>query len=260
MVESNPASRRPLAAGDPAPFIVENSGAEAPFVLVCDHAGREVPAGLGRLGLPDVEFDRHIAWDIGAGDLSLLVGRALGACVIRQTYSRLVIDCNRDPARPDSIVEWSDGAAVPGNVGLSDEARAARVAAIHRPYHDAIAAELDRRGSAPTAMVLMHSFTPSMGGIARPWELGVLHLNNSPLSFAVLDLLRAEPGLTVGDNEPYSMDGTDYTAPFHAGSRGLDYLELEVRQDLIGDVEGRARIGALLVRLLPLALAKVGLG
>ena len=260
MGESNPASRRRLAAGDPAPFIVENSGAKAPVVLVCDHAGRAVPAALDRLGLPDHEFDRHIAWDIGAGELSLLVGRAMGACVIRQTYSRLVIDCNRDPARPDAIVERSDGTVVPGNAGLSEEERAARIAEIHRPYHDAIAAELDRRAAAPTALVLMHSFTPSMGGIARPWELGVLHLNNSPLSFAMLELLRAEPALTVGDNEPYSMDGTDYTAPFHAVSRGLDYLELEVRQDLIADAEGRARIGALLARLLPQALAKVGLG
>ncbi len=106
----------------------------------------------------------------------------------------------------------------------------------------------------------MHSFTPRMDGFDRPWELGVLHLNNSPLSFAMLALLQAEPGLTVGDNEPYAMDGIDYTAPFHAGPRGLDYLELEVRQDLIGDAKGRAQIGALLVRLLPLALARVGIG
>lgn len=260
MGESNPTSRRRLAAGDPAPFSVENAGAEAPVVLVCDHAGRAVPASLGRLGLPDREFDRHIAWDIGAGDLTLLIGRALGACVIRQTYSRLVIDCNRDPARPDAVVERSDGADVPGNIGLSAEDRAARVAEVHRPYHDAIAAELDRRGDAPTALVLMHSFTPSMGGVDRPWELGVLHLNNSPLCFAMLELLRAEPGLTIGDNEPYAMDGTDYTAPFHAITRGIDYLELEVRQDLIADAAGRGRIGELLVRLIPQALAKAGIG
>ena len=54
----------------------------------------------------------------------------------------------------------------------------------------------------------------------------------------------------IGDNEPYRMDGTDYTVPRHAIANGLDYLELEVRQDLIADPAGQAEVAALLAPLL----------
>jgi predicted N-formylglutamate amidohydrolase len=254
--ESAKLSKGLLAAGDPFPAVVDNSGAHAPVLLVCDHAGRAVPQRLGDLGLPPAEFERHIAWDIGAGALSRRLGAMLGAPVVAQAYSRLVIDCNRGPARADSIVEVSDGTTVPANVGLSAEAREARIAEVHAPYHARIAAELDRPWARPPAVVLIHSFTPVMNAFKRPWQMGVLHLHNSPLSVAMLRLLQGEDGLVVGDNEPYAMDGVDYTAPTHAMGRGLDYLELEIRQDLIADAEGQERFAALIARLLPQALAR----
>jgi predicted N-formylglutamate amidohydrolase len=72
----------------------------------------------------------------------------------------------------------------------------------------------------------------------------------------VLARLRTEPDLDpVGDNEPYRMDTVDFTVPHHAMKRGLDYLELEVRQDLIADEEGQAAVADRLARWLPEALA-----
>ena len=242
--------------GEPA--IVHGLGSRAPFLVVCDHAGRATPRVLGDMGVPPQGWDRHIAWDIGAAALADSLGQAWDAAVIKQRWSRLVIDCNRDPARPDAIPEASDGQPVPANVGLSEEARAARVAEVHTPYHAAITAELDARAAAgtPTLLVLVHSFTPRMAGFDRPWTLGVLHAGNSPASVAALELLQREPGETVGDNEPYAMDLIDYTAPTHATARGLDYLELEVRQDLIADAAGVARVAALLARVVPEALSR----
>lgn len=245
-----------LVAGDCAPAIVTNQGAAGPVVIVCDHAGRAVPTRLQSLGLPPEAFDRHIAWDIGAGEVSRRLGEALGACVIRQTYSRLVVDCNRAPDRSDLIVETSDGATIPANAALGVADRAARLKEIHEPYHLRIAAELDRRAmaSVPTAMVAVHSFTPELNGQARPWTVGVLHMGDSALSHTMLDLLAKEDSLVVGDNQPYVMDEVDYTIPRHAQARGLDYLEIEIRQDLIADPEGQSRITALLARLLTKAL------
>ena len=245
---------RVLGPSDPDPTIVQSAGAGARFLITCDHAGRRVPASLGDLGLPPEAFERHIAWDLGAGDLSARLGERLGACVISQAYSRLVIDCNRDPASPDAIPERSDGTAVPGNAGLTSDEIAARVGDIHAPYHAAIARELDRRGDRPTVLVFMHSFTPRLaGGPARPWHAGVLHEGSSAVSRAMLALLAAEGDLVVGDNQPYTMDGTDHSARRHALDRGLDYLELEVRQDLLADAAGRAAWADRLARLLPLA-------
>ncbi|MDB5443120.1 MAG: N-formylglutamate amidohydrolase [Phenylobacterium sp.] len=239
-------------------MIVHNPGAASPLLLLGDHAGRDIPPALADLGLPAADLDRHIAWDIGVGELGRRLAATLGATFIAQTVSRLVIDCNRAPERPDAICEVSDGTAIPGNAGLSAAARAARIAGVFAPYHAAIAAELDARAARgqPTVVVALHSFTPAMGGIARPWRFGVLHLGGSPFSDAVLKRLQAEPDQPcVGDNQPYEMDGTDYTVPHHAIGRGLDYLELEVRQDLIADAEGQAAVAARLARLLPLALA-----
>ena len=205
--------------GEPA--IVHGLGGRAPFLVVCDHAGRATPRALGDMGVPPQGWERHIAWDIGAAALADALGAAWGAAVIKQRWSRLVIDCNREPGRADAIPEVSDGQPIPANVGLSPEARAARVAEVHAPYHAAIAAELDARAAAevPTLLVLVHSFTPRMAGFDRPWTLGVLHAGNSPTSRAALDLLRREPGEVVGDNEPYAMDLVDHTAPTHATAR-----------------------------------------
>jgi predicted N-formylglutamate amidohydrolase len=216
---------------------------------VGDHAGREIPAGLHGLGLPPWALGLHIASDIGVAALGALLSDRLDATFVAQRYSRLAIDCNRDPDRPDAIVETSDTIAVPGNAALSTRARAARVAEIFAPYHARIAAEIDARQAAGRRPILLalHSFTPVMGADARPWRFGVLQMGGSPFSAAMLSALRAALGPDlVGDNEPYRMDGTDYTVPHHAIANGLDYLELEVRQDLIADAGGQGEIAALL--------------
>ncbi|WP_334164803.1 N-formylglutamate amidohydrolase [Phenylobacterium sp.] len=235
-----------------------NPGAASPFLLVGDHAGREVPRALGDLGIAAAEMDRHIAWDIGVAGLGRRLAARLDAAFVRQRYSRLVIDCNRDPRRPDAICEASDGTVIPANRGLSPQARAARVDEVFRPYHGAIADQLDARAGRPGVLVALHSFTPEMAGARRPWRFGVLHLEDSPLSAAMLRRLRADlPAAEVGDNQPYRMDGTDFTVPCHAHGRGMDYVELEVRQDLIAQEAGQAAVAELLARLLPLALRDV---
>lgn len=247
---------RPVESADPEPVFVQPGGSGARFLIICDHAGRSIPKSLGDLGLPPEAFERHIAWDIGALELARALGRALEGPVIAQRYSRLVIDCNRDPERADSIVEVSDGQLIPGNRQLSPEAAATRRRAVFDPYHAAIASALDARANSdpPPILLSVHSFTPSMHGQDRPWHLGVLHEGGSAYSRAVLARLMAEPDWVVGDNQPYAMDQIDYTIPHHAIGRGLDYLELEVRQDLIADPAGQARIAESVAPILRAAL------
>ncbi len=242
------------------PVRVQRAGARAACVLICDHAGRRVPERLGDLGVAAPDWDRHIAWDIGAAALTERLGEALEACTVMQAYSRLVIDCNRDPGRADCTPVMSDGTPVPGNMGLTPGRAAARVAQIHAPYHAAIAAELDARAASgrPALPVFVHSFTPRMNGLDRPWSFGVLHEGGSRLSLAMLAALREEAGHLTGDNEPYAMNDQDHSAPRHALARGLDYLELEVRQDLIADAAGVERVADILLRRLAEARAATG--
>jgi predicted N-formylglutamate amidohydrolase len=248
-----------LSSADPSPFVVENAGAESPFLLIGDHAGVAVPSTLGDLGLPPEEMARHIACDIGIAGMGALLSQALDATFIRQTYSRLVIDCNRGPGWADSIPPISDFTVIPANQSVSAQDAAARRDMIFQPYHDAISAALDARLATglPTVLISLHSFTPVMRGLPRPWTYGVLHEGNSPFSLAVIEQLRQRFGAAViGDNQPYSLSGAnDYSVPFHALARGLDYLEIEVRQDLITAPDGQAEAAALLAEVLPQALA-----
>jgi len=250
-----------LGARDPAPVSITNPQGGSAFLLVCDHAGLRVPARLGDLGVGVADWERHIAWDIGASGVCAALAPLLDAVCIEQVYSRLVIDCNRRPGHPTSIAPVSDGTRVPRNQSLGDAERMARVAEIFRPYHDAIAAEIDRRAAAGRATVLiaMHSFTPVMGGMARPWQAAVLHNRDPRLGQALAAELRMA-GFHVGDNEPYALsDESDYTVPVHAEQRGLPYVELEIRQDLVADRAGQRWWAQLLASALPRALKDCGI-
>ena len=219
-----------------------------------------MPSRLGTLGLSEPDLGRHIAWDIGVAGLGRRLSESLGATFIAQRFSRLVVDCNRDPARGDAMPAVSDGSVIPGNADLTPGERLARIAQVFTPYHAAIATELDARAARglPTLVVALHSFTPVMAGVVRPWRFGVLHLGGSRFSDALLARLRADPHTgEVGDNEPYAMDGIDFTVPHHAIGRGLDYAELEVRQDLLGDDAGQDAVAEILTRVLPGALSDI---
>ena len=243
-----------LGADDPPPFTVRNALGASPFVFIADHAGQRIPARLGDLGLSQADRDRHIGWDIGIAGVTERLADMLDAFAILQTYSRLVIDCNRPPLAPGSIVTVSDGIAVPGNQGLDEEAKTMRALEIFAPYHARITQELDRRStqSPPPVLVSMHSFTPVFSAFERPWHAGILYHRDTRLAHALLAALRAEPGLEVGDNQPYAVsDDSDYAIPVYGEQRGLLHVELEIRQDLIADATGQQQWAERLFRILP---------
>ena len=242
-----------LAADDPSPVRIINPQGPSPFLLIGDHAGNAIPSRMGSLDLSVKELSRHIGWDIGVAGLGERLAETIDAVFIRQTYSRLVIDCNRDPGQADAMPEMSDGTVISANAGLGQAERAARIAAIHAPYQAAIGAEIARRDAAgiETVLVSLHSFTPSMRGVDRPWEISILHGGGDErFSIALLRLLKRQPGMTVGDNEPYAMDIIDYTVPRHAFEAGRAYVEIEIRQDLLTTAEQQAGWASRLAPLL----------
>ena len=253
-----------MSAALPSPaeaFEVVNPAGSTPLLLVCDHASRRFPAHLGTLGVAEPDTFEHIAWDIGAAELTRGLATALDAPAVLCPWSRLVVDCNRRPADPSAFPEVSDRTVVPGNVSMTAEDREWRIRAIHTPYHAAIDAALDAmigRGVTP-AFVAVHSFTPLLGEIARPWHVGVLWDRDERLPRPVLAALRAVEGLHVGDNEPYSgRHPTDYTLHAHAAVRGLPCLGFEVRQDLLGTPAGIAYWTQTLSTALVAALSGAG--
>ncbi|MFV3074682.1 N-formylglutamate amidohydrolase [Niveispirillum fermenti] len=247
-----------LSAADPAPVRVINPDGASPLLLVCDHAGKAVPAALHGLGVEPADLDRHIGWDIGAAAVTEELARRLDATAVLSVYSRLVVDCNRWPDSPTLMPAISDGTPVPANAVLSESARIQRLEAFYHPYHDAISAarqHIAARGQSPV-LISIHSFTPQMNGFRRPWHVGVLWNRDGGLALPMLEALRAEPDLVVGDNEPYSArTGTDFTIIHHGEKAGLPVLMLEIRQDLIADAAGAGAWAERLARLLPAVLA-----
>jgi predicted N-formylglutamate amidohydrolase len=242
-----------LAAGEPAPWHLDGAQRRSACLFICDHAGSRIPRRLARLGLSKAQIERHIGWDIGAAALGRMLAKRLDAPLIVQRYSRLVIDCNRPLHSAESIVRYSDGQEIPGNRELSRAEADRRAREIFTPYHDCIRRTLDTRQQhgRPTLLISLHSFTPVLAGVARPWDIGLLYHRDARIARALLPLLRAEPGLVVGDNEPYALgDDSDYSIPEHGERRGLLHVEIEIRQDLIADAAGRRQWAQRLARLL----------
>src|ERR1700739_245214 len=230
-----------LEAQEVPPVHEDNALGRSPFLLTSDHYGRAIPRSLGDLGLPPSELTRHIAWDLGIAGVADALSKHLGAHLIAQRYSRLVIDCNRPPGVPSSIPRISEATIIPGNEALTRDAAQARREAIFDPYHRRIAEVIEARlrNSMPTVLVSLHSFTPVYAGIIRPWHIGTLYHRETRLPPLLLKWLRAEPDLVIGDNEPYAVrDETDYTIPVHGEARGRMNTGIAIRQALLADLTG----------------------
>ncbi len=226
---------RLLQTGDPEPVESINSTGASPLFLTCEHAGRAIPAALGDLGIPAAEMNRHIAYDVGAEGVARSLAERLDAALILQRYSRLVIDCNRPWSAPDLCAEISDSTPVPGNAGLSPAARRARWAAIHAPFHAALAGALARPGLA--GLISVHSFTPRRRSdpAPRPWPVGLLWRQDNPLARHLAAALAGDPDARpLGINAPYAIeDASDYTIPVQAEPRRLPHVLIELRNDLL---------------------------
>lgn len=242
-----------IAADEPAPFTQARRDGTSSFVIVVDHASARIPRQLGTLGLSASQLQTHIAWDIGALAVATEVAAALDAPLVAQNYSRLVIDCNRDPKVASSIPTVSETTHIPGNAQLGDEQRLARRRAIFDPYHAYISSLLDERAAAgrPTILVAQHSMTAVFKGCGREMHAAVLYNRERRFAGLVLEALRRESGLSIADNQPYFVsDETDYTIPRHGEARGLPHVELEIRQDLLLESRGQTEWAARLIRVL----------
>lgn len=237
-----------LGPDDPAP-VIRQAGNGSGWLVTVEHAGRAIPRKLGDLGLPTGEIDRHIGWDPGAFDLGCALADRLGAALVAQPYSRLVIDCNRPWGAPDLAPAASDGTEVKVNVGLSEAALRRRWDDIHAPFHAAIRDEAERglRG-----LIAVHTYDPQRrsDGAVRPWPVGLLWRQANPLAEGLARALAREASaLPLGLNEPYEIeDASDYTIPVHAEPGRLPHVLIEVRNDLLRTTASVAAMADLLTR------------
>jgi predicted N-formylglutamate amidohydrolase len=246
-----------LGPDEPSPYRIINSGGSSALLLVCDHASNRIPATLGDLGLSAADRERHIAWDIGAARVTEMLSELLDAQAILSGYSRLVIDPNRSLLDQTAVPALSDGTLVPGNLSLSQAAREQRAEALYWPYHNAVSALLEeylRRGEVP-ALVSIHSFTPVMYGLVRPWDMGFLWDKDPRLAVPLIRELCNHGTLRIGDNEPYSgRYPADFTVDYHGERSDLPHVGVEIRQDHLADEQGQERMARVLAGALEVVL------
>lgn len=227
------------------------------LIIICDHASNRLPPHYGGLGVDEAELERHIGYDIGVEPLSRMLAKRFHAPAVLTRFSRLLIDPNRGEDDPTLIMRLSDGAVVPGNARVDELERERRLNLYYRPYHAALAKLIDAclATGRPPVLLSIHSYTAVWRGNQRPWHCGLLWDQDPRLAVPMIRRLAAEPGLRVGDNEPYSGSLKNDTMYRHGSSRGLAHGLLEVRNDLIGDPAGvlqwADRLEAVLRDILP---------
>jgi predicted N-formylglutamate amidohydrolase len=222
-----------LKLGEMHPAQLINVTGPSPFLLICEHASNAVPTSLGTLGLQALDFERHIAYDMGTAGVTAALSKMLDCAAVMQRYSRLVYDCNRAPESPGAMPEKSEVFDIPGNVGLLPRQKLARVREIYRPFMRAIDDVIDDRTcrGQSTIVISIHSFTPVYFGNRRAVEVGLLFQHHDALA---RKLLHAFPGFDTQLNDPYGPEhGVMHLMNQIAAPRGLPHLMLEIRNDLI---------------------------
>lgn len=242
------------------PFHIIGKDRPSRWLITCDHATNFVPAcvGGGSLGIADEDMNRHIAYDVGAAGVTHHLSSLLDAPAILSNFSRLVIDPNRGEDDPTLLMRLYDGTIIPANRHADHTERERRIKAFHRPYHQAVGQLADRQEN--TVIVAMHSYTPQLNGYEmRPWHIAILHDRDSRLATPLIDRLRREPDLCVGENEPYGghLDGDSIDR--HAVAQGRVNVLIEIRNDLIETEEQQREWAERLAPVLTETLAEIGL-
>ena len=217
------------------------------ILVVGDHASNRVPDDID-LGIDPALLNEHVAIDVGVAGVAERMAGKSGTAAFLANVSRLVCDFNREEEAPAVIPHASDGHDIAGNL-FDISGREERLARFHRPYHQALAALLER--VPPALIVSLHSFTPSLKSRPeeqRPWHVGVLYNEDDRAARLAIPLLEAE-GLIVGDQQPYSGKLLNATMNRHGEAEGRPYLGIEVRQDQITDRGGQALWAERLARI-----------
>ena len=225
------------------------------LVLSCEHASWTLPPGVD-LGVPLDVLQSQASWDHGAYEIAVRLSEATGIHLHAGAFSRMFVDLNRGPDHPDVVPRISYGAPVPGNAALASGDRAARIAAFHAPYWDAVRRDVAARlvDCSEVLHLSSHTFDPALDPAKRTFEVGVLydpaHAFEAALAERLLFALR-RANIDVRANEPYSGVGfaicTSFRTQFGARYAGI---QLETSHAVTHAPGGCARIADAIVPFL----------
>jgi predicted N-formylglutamate amidohydrolase len=236
---------------------ITNASGQGGIVFVSEHASRYIPQELQNLGLSLELVDSHIAWDPGALHLAEKLSDAFDAPLVASSVSRLIYDCNRPPESIGAIPTKSENHVIPGNIDLTHGQRESRIEHIYVPFSNALESTLNTALDAQhlPCLITIHSFTPVYDGLERDVEIGILHDSDSRLADHILANAAENSSFIIRRNEPYGpKDGVTHTLKKHALPNAIPNVMIEVRNDLIMEPAGVARVANELITLLKIAV------
>jgi predicted N-formylglutamate amidohydrolase len=229
------------------------------LVLSCEHASWTLPPDVD-LGVASDVLQSQAGWDHGAYEIIARISEHAGIAVHAGAFTRMFVDLNRGPDHPDVCPMVCYGAPVPGNAHLSAGDRAARLAAFHAPYWDAVRREckarlLDPAGSGEVLHFSSHTFDPALDPANRAFDVGVLydpaHAFEAALAERLLFRLRAA-GFDVRANQPYSGVGAAICTALRIEFADQHYagIQLETSHRVTHTQGGCARVAAAVIPFL----------
>ena len=214
-------------------------GERTPVVLLCEHASEALPEPWSWSQADQRLRGTHWAIDIGVAELCRELVHELGCSALLARFTRLLIDANRPLSASTLMRTMADGNVVALNQNVDSDDRAARIAGYWVPYHTAARELVARHDDA--VVIGIHSFTPCYEGETRTMEVGVLFDQDEDFGCWAYEQFKLM-GFKVALNEPYSgRNGLMYSPQHHASEHGRKTVELEIRQDLLGDTIWRAK-------------------
>lgn len=205
------------------------------ILISCEHGGNEVPPDYRPLLRGRAELlASHQGYDPGALALARTLARGLGAPLVANRTTRLLVDVNRSRRSRALFPPWIRA--------LPDAVRDELIGRYHRPYRDRV----ERRVAALVAQgnqvvhLSVHSFTPVLDGRVRQADLGLLY---DPSRAAEKCFCRDFSSLVrqhltscrVRYNYPYRGNADGLTRTLRKRFAQQDYIgiELEANQALL---------------------------
>ncbi len=209
------------------------------IVFICDHASNYIPRKYKKLGISDSNLESHIAFDIGAKNLTINLAKKLKQSYFLSNFSRLLIDPNRKEMDRELITGRSFGVEIPKNLNISVQEREHRINFFYNYYHKNLGNFVKKKihKYKKVFLVSIHSFTKNSKNFNRGIEVGLLWNKSMDLLLPIQRNLK-DNKIHFGRNYPYSGFHYNYTVDRLCRNFDLKNITIEIRNDLICDQKG----------------------
>ena len=209
------------------------------IVFICDHASNYIPRKYKKLGISDSNLESHIAFDIGAKNLTINLAKKLKQSYFLSNFSRLLIDPNRKETDRELITEKSFGVEIPKNVDISLLEREHRINLFYNFYHKNLGNFVKKKNNKykQVFLVSVHSFTKNSENFNRGIEVGLLWNKSMDLLLPIQRNLN-DNKIHFGRNYPYSGFHYNNTIDRLCMNFDLKNITIEIRNDLICNQKG----------------------